>query len=514
MQADTATTIAASTERPRQVLPIRWSVFGISLLLGLAGNFLLFGHVPGVALPAFLTLVAFAAALACRRSDLENGRKLALGCLALLLALIPLLENVSPLSVVIGLCGLSLFVLTITGSLVRSFTANALRATGLTISGPFSFTLALVNAGRSLAASPRPSRFQWTGWLLPVGMGSLFVYLFQSANPIIEQWLSRFNLLAWMAEINVAQVMFCIAMMALTWPFLQGRLAESRFVWFRRPGKTAQSSGPIKTRASGFSGLFSHAAIVRSLVLFNALFAVQTSLDVAYLWGGRALPDGMSFASYAHRGAYPLVATALIAAIFTLITLRRGSETENSRPVRNLVLLWTGQNVLLVASSIFRLDLYVSVYSLTLLRLEAFVWMSLVAVGLVLIMLRIVFNHGNAWLVRWNLVSLALTLYACSLVNFPAVIANYNVDHSLEVSGKGVPLDVRYLFDLGPQVIPALDRYARLHSAASRTNRPYYISRRSALERQFYRNTGNWRSWTFQNQRLKKYLRNKHQTQP
>ena len=48
-------------------------------------------------------------------------------------------------------------------------------------------------------------------------------------------------------------------------------------------------------------------AITRSLILFNALFALQTVLDLTYLWGGANLPDGMTLAEYAHRGAYLLI---------------------------------------------------------------------------------------------------------------------------------------------------------------------------------------------------------------
>ena len=54
--------------------------------------------------------------------------------------------------------------------------------------------------------------------------------------------------------------------------------------------------------------------MLRSLILFNLLFAVQTVLDIVYLWGNVALPADISYASYAHRGAYPLILTALIAA--------------------------------------------------------------------------------------------------------------------------------------------------------------------------------------------------------
>ncbi|MCP4314764.1 MAG: DUF4173 domain-containing protein [Hyphomicrobiales bacterium] len=526
IQTESASGITESAAAIDDRSVTRWYLLGISLALGLAADQVLLGHKPGISLTAFLAAIGLCAFIACRRSDLADLRNLIFACIAFVAALIPLVENFSPLSFAIGLCGLCAFTLIITGSLTGSAVEIARKAATLITSGPFTFPPALINAGLSVATNRRHGGFHWVGWVLPLGFGSLFLYLFQSANPIIEQWLERFDLFAWIAEINFRRVLFCLAMMALSWPFLQGRLPERRFRWFRKSGMAGEKTDTVKTRSTAFSGLFGHTAIVRSLVLFNALFAVQIALDVVYLWGGRELPEGMSFATYAHRGAYPLVATALIAAVFTLVAMRHGSETENSAPVRNLVLPWTGQNVLLVVSSIFRLDLYVNIYALTLLRIEAFVWMALVAVGLVLIMVRVVFNYSNLWLVRWNLISLALTLYACSLVNIPAVIARYNVDHSVELSGRGVPLDVRYLVSLGPQVIPALDRYVRLRSERREFSGAYlhsslyefnvaYVKRQAyLLKRRLDENTSNWRSWTLRDARLKKCLRNKQHLQP
>jgi len=72
-----------------------------------------------------------------------------------------------------------------------------------------------------------------------------------------------------------------------------------------------------------------------------------------------------------------------------------------------------------VLSSILRLDLYVQIYLLTWWRAAAFIWMVLVAFGLVLIVARIILNRSNAWLVRANLITLTATLYICSLVNSP-----------------------------------------------------------------------------------------------
>ena len=76
---------------------------------------------------------------------------------------------------------------------------------------------------------------------------------------------------------------------------------------------------------------FGVATILRSLILFNLLFAVQTVLDMIYLWGNVTLPADISYASYAHRGAYPLILTALLAAGFVLAAMKPGGPAEHRR---------------------------------------------------------------------------------------------------------------------------------------------------------------------------------------
>jgi hypothetical protein len=255
--------------------------------------------------------------------------------------------------------------------------------------------------------------------------------------------------------------------------------------------------------------LINTASILRSLILFNALFAVQTVLDLTYLWGGVSLPAGMSYATYAHRGAYPLLIAALLAAAFVLIAMRPGSESERSPLIRKLVYLWTAQTLLLVISSILRLDLYVEVYSLTYLRVAAFVWMILVAIGLILIAARIVLQRSNLWLITGNAMALAVAIYAVSIVNLPALIANYNVQHSRELSGEGVLLDVGYVASLGPQAIPALDLYLARYKGAAAPQ--YAMTMRHALATHFQRQNvwrePDWRAWTFRDWQLSQYLK-------
>lgn len=269
--------------------------------------------------------------------------------------------------------------------------------------------------------------------------------------------------------------------------------------------RRSRAPQPVAAPAQDWGGdghpLFGRRAILRSLVMFNGLFALQTAMDLLYLWGGAALPDGMTLASYAHRGAYPLIVTALLAAGFVLAAARPGGPAEKSPLIKTLILAWVGQNVLLVLSSILRLDLYVAVFSLTAWRVAAFLWMLLVAVGLVLILVKIARGKSNEWLIGANAAALAAMLYACCFLNFSYIIADYNLSHAREVSGEGVPLDVSYLCELGPQAVPAIDARPELLRANDGLTRV-----RDTLARRASKEAPDWREWTFRTQRLDRYL--------
>jgi hypothetical protein len=361
---------------------------------------------------------------------------------------------------------------------------------------------AVGESGRTLAA-----------WIVPLLLGALFVALFSSANPLIESWLGYIDLNFILDQVSISRVAFWIAFLSLAWPFIVIR----RHMRTREDIEAVLRSASIEFPAGSLlAQMLGKAAILRSLILFNTIFAVQTLLDTAYLWGGVTLPDGMSYASYAHRGAYPLILTTLLAALFVIVTTRPGSEAERSPLIRILVIVWIGQNVLLVISSILRLNLYVEAYSLTYWRVAAFVWMALVAVGLVLIVARMIMRRSNAWLIGMNLGSLALALYICSFVNFPSLIASFNVAHSKVSTNAGVALDLNYLMGLGAHALPAFDsHFTRADAALEGTQSSggkeirvteFWHKRRNELAKAHLDRMKDWRAWTYQDWQLSQYL--------
>jgi Domain of unknown function (DUF4173) len=335
-------------------------------------------------------------------------------------------------------------------------------------------------------------------WIVPLVAFAVFLGLFASANPLIEYRLTQIDLNALFNILSAPRMLFWILMKCLVWPLIHLRIRS-------KPDREPEPRAAVGPSPSDLDYLFGVQAMSRSLILFNALFALQSGLDLVYLWGGAALPAGMNHAEYAHRGAYPLIVTALLAAGFVLIAMRPGGPAQQSRLIRPLVLAWIGQNILLVISSIFRLDLYVATFSLTYLRLAAFVWMVLVAIGLLLILIQIVLHKPNSWLVTANAATLAIVLYGCCLINAPQVVASYNVAHCRENGGTGPNLDLKYLLSLGPRVLPVLEPRLQ-HIPALRS---YVAGFRFDLGMEAAgMRAANWRGWGFRTWRLQRYLAN------
>lgn len=467
----------------RNPLPLK---LGIILGLAALADALFWGQRIGLSLSAF-AVALFAGAWLGNFASLE--RRAATAVVVLLAGLVPAIEELNTLSCFLAVAALAVSVAILTNPQLSRLTDGVRTFVDLFLIGPFRLigdVIRMTNVGAVVSG--------FALWFVPLIFSVIFIALFASANPLIEYWIRALKPSDAASHFDFARTLFWAAMLSAVWPFVHVR-------WRRRKERTAAPVIEEPTQPfSDLTPLLGAGAILRSLILFNLLFAVQTLLDAIYLWGDAKLPGGISYGDYAHRGAYPLIVTALLAAGFVLVAMRPGGPAEKSAVIRPLVYLWVGQNVLLVVSSMLRLDRYVQVYLLTGTRIAAFVWMLLVAIGLVLIVARIVLKQSNGWLVRMNLISLAATLYVCSLLNFAAIIADYDVSHSKEASGTGVKIDFNYLYSLGPQALPALDRADHLPGV----NVPG-CGRNRLLGTQAT-DMASWRSWGFRSWRLQRYL--------
>lgn len=325
--------------------------------------------------------------------------------------------------------------------------------------------------------------------VLPLLGSALFLWLFAAANPVIESWLESISPpdFDWTFLPRLIVLGF---LALLTWGVLRPRPP-------RRTFGTFDGSGDLNIPG------FSLASVTLALIMFNGLFALQNLMDLAYLSGLAELPKGIVLSEYAHRGAYPLVATALLAALFVLVALRPGSSTAASPLARGLVTAWIAQNLVLVASAAWRTWDYVLAYDLTRLRIAALLWMALVALGLVLVLYRMLKGKTASWLINANLVTSGALLTAVCFVDLGAVAAQWNVRHAREIDGKGAGMDLCYLGGLGDSALLPLLELDQRKLPGDFGERVHRVRLRSASEAAAMADRG---FWSLRNeQRLNKY---------
>ena len=320
--------------------------------------------------------------------------------------------------------------------------------------------------------------------LLPLLGGIAFVALFAHANPLIGQAFESIVLPSPFAAIG--HLLFWIAAFLAIWPSL-------------RPHPSATGLFANIPRFERQWPEVALPSILLSLVTFNLIFAVQNGLDIAFLWSGAALPRTVTLANYAHRGAYTLIATALLAGLFVLALLRPGSVAATSPAARRLVVLWVAQNLLLVASSILRTIDYVEAYSLTVFRIAALLWMGLVAIGLVLVCWRLLSGRSARWLINANSLAAAVVLLPATAIDLGAIAADWNVRHARETGGAGAAIDLCYLHDLGPAaLLPLIDLERSARQPALRDRATFL---RAGILADVVARDADWHQWSWRNAR-------------
>jgi hypothetical protein len=302
-----------------------------------------------------------------------------------------------------------------------------------------------------------PIKASWfTQLKLPAVALIIFGSLLAFANPLIGDWLLSIRIERTLDWLSVVVSPISLVTFAALWVALRARAHSSQA---KHDERASSSEMP-----DWYSKHFTPSAIVLTLVLMNFLFAVENILDLSYIWQGIVLPADKSFKEYVHRGSYVLIVTSLVAAGLILIIFRRGSNAHHSPLVRWLVYLWLLQNVLLVASSAKRTVTYAWFEGhMTMWRISALLWMALIAIGLVLIALRILLKKENRWLLDCNVIAAACILLIAGLSDTRSYVSSWNAEWALDLAARNndytnYDIYFPYIKELAPASLPALER--------------------------------------------------------
>ena len=196
-----------------------------------------------------------------------------------------------------------------------------------------------------------------------------------------------------------------------------------------------------------------------TLISLNVLFALFLVVQFRYFFAGSANVsiDGFTYAEYARRGFFELVAVALIASAlyFSLASFTKRGTQAKKRAFSLMAGLLLAQVGVMLISAFQRLRLYEQAYGFTSLRLAAHVFM--VFVGLLLLAM-ILMELTNSFRRLGLVLMLGFLAFALVMVglNEDALIAQQN----LKRAAQGEKLDAAYLVHgLSNDAVPTLFRY-------------------------------------------------------
>jgi hypothetical protein len=238
-----------------------------------------------------------------------------------------------------------------------------------------------------------------------------------------------------------------------------------------------------------------------ALWILNLLFLGFMAVQLRYLFGGADLVEvtaGLSYAEYARRGFFELIATAaLVVPILLIADWAAAPESPRSRAVlRATMLVLVVLLVGVIASAAYRMRLYQVAYGLTEQRLYVsvfIIWLTAVLGWLVFTVLpgrRERFAFGG-------MIAGFACITALHLLNPHAVIARVNIDRAV----AGAEYDGRYLSTLSADAVPTLlGRLDRLPEA-ERCRVAEMLGERWSGER-----PGGWRTWNLSDWRARRLV--------
>ena len=220
---------------------------------------------------------------------------------------------------------------------------------------------------------------------------------------------------------------------------------------------TAASCRAQEERARILPAITAVAAVLPLLFLYGVFFVSQWNYYVSAFRG--VLPDGTVYSEYAREGFFQLCAVAALNFFLTALLLSFLKRREDGRPpvavtvAATLLLLST---LILIATAVSKMALYIDAYGLTRLRVLSTWFMVVIAVCTLIVAVGLFVKKTKP---LPSCLAVAVVLFAALTLSSPdRLIADYNVDRYLDGTLKSV--DVEMLGELGDDAIPALLRLA------------------------------------------------------
>lgn len=412
-------------------------IAGVSLVLGLFFDYFFYGKIPGIAFPLYVVLVIAGLFTIANFFKKRVSKEV-------LWLLIPLVffstmvfirssELLTFLNIIASLLLLLVIAEVSLGGKMKNFlTGDYIKVFFL----PFKFIRPLFQTLANL--------FSWRspvvkGILMAIPVLIVFLLLFSSADLIFQKYVSDLINIDIESETIFRSILVLIATLVYI-----GAYSYS----------FQEKKNQIAARQNSQNHSIGHIESSILLGSVNVLFFIFILVQLTYLFGGESniSAQGFTYAEYARRGFFELIAVAVISLLLLLTTEKYAIKKETSHALGFKVLstVLVVQVILIMASAFTRLSLYEEAYGFTTLRLYSHAFIILLAIIFCLLLYKIYKDkRENAFAFR-VFISITLFLAVMNFLNPDAFIARRNIER-FAATGK---LDTYYLSRLSDDAIP------------------------------------------------------------
>jgi hypothetical protein len=421
-------------------------ISGVSLVLGLLFDFFFYGKVPGIAFLLYVVLIIVGLFTLTMFFKKKINKEVFWLLISLMFFSIMVFVRSSEMLTFLNIVASLLLLLVIAkisfSEKVKSFLIeDYIKVFFL----PIKFIRPLFKTLSDLFLSFKAKKDQNVfsqvvkGILMTIPVLSVFLLLFSSADLIFKKYVSDLININIEPEIIARSVLILIATLVYigAYSYLFGKQENQINV---QQNSKSYNIGRIES------------SILLGLV--NVLFFIFMLIQITYLFGGESniSAQGFTYAEYARRGFFELIAVAVISLVLLLFTEKYITKKESGHAIGFKVLSTALilQVILIMASAFTRLSLYEEAYGFTDQRLFSHAFIILLAVVFCLLFYKIYRNGRESIFALQAFISIILFLVVMNFLNPDMFIARRNIER-FTVTGK---LDTRYLGSLSSDAIP------------------------------------------------------------
>lgn len=213
------------------------------------------------------------------------------------------------------------------------------------------------------------------------------------------------------------------------------------------------------------------AAVTPILIVYVIFFFSQLDYYVSAFKG--ELAGGYEiYSAFAREGFFELCAVSVINAAMVAFMYYFMKRKEKAILMRIYTIVISLFTLVLIATAISKMYLYIEAYGLTVTRVYTTAFMIVLALVFLFLIVRMITKRFN--FVFCSLIAASLVLASFAVFDAPALISHYNTEKIIE--GKNWTLDIGYYEDLGAAAVPDAVRIAENCSGKNRREAQKFLS--------------------------------------